>query len=71
MEENKQEKIDVLMAVYNPNITFLTKQIDSILSQTYENINLIISDDSSNNEDAKQVLNEYANKDNRITLYFQ
>ena len=71
MEENKQEKIDVLMAVYNPNITFLTKQIDSILSQSYENINLIISDDSSDNEDVKQVLNEYANKDNRIILYFQ
>lgn len=71
MEENKQEKIDILMAVYNSNINFLTKQIDSILNQTYQNINLIISDDSSTNTDVKRVLEEYASKDNRIILYFQ
>lgn len=71
MEVNKQEKIDILIAVYNSNINFLTKQIDSILNQTYQNINLIISDDSSTNTDVKRVLEEYASKDNRITLYFQ
>lgn len=71
MEENKQEKIDILMAVYNSNIKFLTKQIDSILNQTYQNINLIISDDSSTNTEVKRVLEEYAGKDNRIILYFQ
>lgn len=71
MEVNKQEKIDILMAVYNSNINFLTKQIDSILNQTYQNINLIISDDSSTNTDVKRVLEEYASKDNRIILYFQ
>ena len=66
-----EEKIDVLLTTYNTNIEFLKKQIDSILNQTYKNYNFIISDDCSTNKEIAEVLNEYKNKDNRITLYIQ
>ena len=66
-----EEKVDILLTTYNTNIEFLKKQIDSILNQTYKNINLIISDDCSTNKEIAKVLNEYKNRDNRITLYIQ
>ena len=66
-----EDKIDILLATYNSNIIFLKKQIDSILNQTYKNFNLIISDDKSTNGEVIDLLNEYKNKDKRITLYIQ
>ena len=41
-----QKKVDVLMATYNGE-KYLKEQIESILNQTYKNIQLIISDDCS------------------------
>ena len=66
-----KEKVDILLATYKSDIKFLKMQIDSILNQTYENINLIISDDNSNDNELKKVLEEYENKDGRVQLYFQ
>ena len=66
-----REKVDILLATYKSNVNYLKKQIDSILNQTYENICLIISDDNSQDEELKKVLEEYAEKDHRIQLYFQ
>lgn len=69
--ENLEEKVDILLATYNTNIRYLRKQIDSILSQTYKNIHLIISDDNSNKEGVIETLKEYEKKDKRISLYLQ
>ena len=66
-----KEKVDILLATYKSDIKFLKMQIDSILNQTYENINLIISDDNSNDNELKKILEEYENKDGRVQLYFQ
>lgn len=66
-----EEKIDILLTTYNTKIEYLKIQLDSILNQTYKNFNLIISDDCSTDKNVRAVLEEYANKDNRITLYFQ
>ena len=66
----QEEKIDVLMATYNTNIDFLKMQIDSLLNQTYKEINIIISDDASTHEDTKNTLKEYLKKDNRIQVFF-
>lgn len=68
---NSNKKIDILLATYNTKIEYLKEQIDSILNQTYTNINLIISDDNSSKEEVKKILEEYKQKDNRIILYFQ
>lgn len=66
-----EEKVDILLATYKPNITYLREQIESILNQTYKNFILHISDDCSNDEEVWKILNEYKEKDNRIILYQQ
>lgn len=66
-----EDKVDILLTTYNTEIKYLKEQIDSILNQTYTNINLIISDDCSPNEEVRTILKEYEKDDNRITLYFQ
>ena len=75
MEENNvknvNEKVDILLATYNTNVTYLTLQIDSILNQSYKNINLIISDDNSSSKEVLDILDKYKVQDNRIILFKQ
>ena len=66
-----EEKVDILLATYKPNITYLKEQIESILNQTYKNIKLYISDDYSNEQEVIKTLETYAQKDDRIELYVQ
>ena len=66
-----EEKIDILLTTYNTKIEYLKEQIESILNQTHKNFNLIISDDCSPNEEVREILKQYEQKDDRITLYFQ
>lgn len=54
------EKISVIMGIYNCSAT-LPEAIDSIISQTYENWQLIMCDDAST-DDTYQVAKEYRNK---------
>ena len=63
------DKIDILLATYNGQ-EFLREQIDSILNQSYQDFNFIISDDSSEDETYK-ILKEYEKKDSRIRLFRQ
>ncbi len=65
--ENKN--VDILLATYNGE-KYLKPQLDSILSQTYSNFRLLISDDSSS-DNTRNILEEYSKKDSRIILYFQ
>lgn len=64
-----KEQIDVLLATYNGD-RYLREQIDSILSQTYQNIQLIISDDGSK-DNTRSILKEYEEKDDRVKVYYQ
>lgn len=66
-----EDKVDILLTTYNTNINYLKQQIESILKQTYNNFNLIISDDYSSNEQVRTVLKQYEKQDSRIKLYFQ
>ncbi len=52
------------MPVFNDKL-FLSQALDSLISQTYINFELIISDDFSN-DGSEIICREYANKDNRI-----
>lgn len=67
MNEEKP-KIDILMATYNGE-NFIVEQIESILNQSYKNINLIISDDCSKDSTAN-ILKRYENRDN-IKIFYQ
>ena len=53
-------KVVVLMSTYNGE-TYLRHQIDTILNQTYENIELFVRDDGSS-DSTLSILEEYASK---------
>lgn len=63
------EKVDILLATYNGE-KYLVEQLESILSQTYSDFRLLISDDCST-DGTRKILEEYKNKDDRIQLFFQ
>ncbi len=59
-------KISVIMPVYNGE-NYLNECIDSILNQTFDDFELIIINDASTDSTWK-IINEYAQKDQRIRL---
>lgn len=56
------ERISVIIPVYNAGAT-LSHCIDSLLAQNYENLEIIIADDGSN-DDTAQIAKEYAQNGN-------
>jgi len=60
------EKISVLMPVYNRE-KFIERSVDSILNQTYRNIELIIYDDGSSDGSTEMIM-QLCETDNRIRL---
>jgi len=58
--------ISVIVPVYNVE-KYLTKCIDSIIAQTYKDIELILVDDGSP-DDCPKICDEYAEKDSRIRV---
>ena len=66
-----EELVDILVTTYNTNEMYLRRQIETILKQTHKNLKIYISDDKSTNENVALILNEYAQKDNRIKLFIQ
>jgi len=63
--ENK--KVAVVMSTYNGE-RFIREQLDSILAQTYKNIEIIVRDDGSK-DGTVQVVKEYMQKNSNITLH--
>lgn len=61
------EKIDILVATYNGE-KYVKEQLDSIINQTYKDINIIISDDGSK-DSTLSILKEYQEKYPNITVY--
>lgn len=59
--------ISVVVAVYNTE-KYVEKCISSILSQTYENIELILVDDGSTDNSGK-ICDSYAAKDSRVKVF--
>ena len=53
--------ISVVIPVYNVKGKFLEKCINSVLRQVYENFELVIVDDASNNKETIEILKKYEN----------
>tara|TARA_B100000925_G_C21921405_1_gene436039 strand:+ start:81 stop:764 length:684 start_codon:yes stop_codon:yes gene_type:complete len=60
-------KVSVLMSCYNSQAT-ISKSIESILSQSYEDIELLICDDGSI-DDTYKTIEEYSKADKRISIF--
>ena len=58
------EKITVIIPVYNVE-NYLNKCLDSVLKQTYKNLEIIVVNDGST-DNSGTICQEYAQKDNRI-----
>ena len=61
-------KVSVITGTYNPG-HLIYKFIESILKQTLTDLELIVVDDYSI-DGTREILQDYAKKDNRIKLIF-
>jgi glycosyltransferase involved in cell wall biosynthesis len=62
----KQVKISVLMAVYNTDFNYIKRAIDSVLIQDFQDFELIIIDDGSNDNNRDSLLNYVEKHENKI-----
>lgn len=63
------KKISVIIPIYNAE-KYIKRCLDSICGQTYRNIEIICIDDGSS-DNAGKILDEYAERDNRIVIRHQ
>lgn len=59
-------KISVIVAAYNIE-QYISKCLDSIINQTYKNLEIIVVDDGSS-DDTGRIANEYARMDSRFVI---
>lgn len=64
----KQELVSVIMPTFNAG-KFIADSIESILSQTYTNLELLITDDNSS-DNTRKILEDYAQKDPRVKVEY-
>lgn len=64
-----QPLVTIGMTTYNRGKTYLRLTLDSLLSQTYKNFQLIISDNAST-DNTEEICREYTEKDDRV-IYFK
>jgi glycosyltransferase involved in cell wall biosynthesis len=67
MNNGNNPLVSVVMATFNEPKKFIEESMSSILNQTHQNLELLIADDSTN-EDTIKVIDDYAAKDNRVIV---
>lgn len=67
---NTKNKVAVIMTVYNTPFAMVKRAIDSVLNQTFQDFELLIIDDGSNN-DTNQLILEYVIKNENKISYLR
>jgi glycosyltransferase involved in cell wall biosynthesis len=67
----KKPFVSIIMPVYNPPIKFLEEAIESVLKQMYPFWQLCIADDASTDDEVKNLIKYYQEKDARIDAIFR
>ncbi len=67
MASGKKPLVSISMTVFN-SAPFIAKSIESLLAQEHPDIELIISDNASE-DGSSEICRDYARRDNRITYY--
>lgn len=60
-------KISVIIPIYNVE-KYLEKSIESVINQTYENLQIILIDDGST-DGSGEICDNFANRDSRVEIY--
>ncbi len=68
VNKSSDEMVSVLMSVYNEKEEWLRNSIESILNQTWSDLEFIIINDNPDNKSLLPVLYEYAEHDKRIKI---
>ncbi|MCM1261858.1 MAG: glycosyltransferase [Butyrivibrio sp.] len=66
MDNVKKDLISVIVPIYNSEL-YLLRCIDSIINQTYQNLEIILVDDGSTDRSG-EICDNYAKKDNRVKV---
>ena len=69
MTKTDNELISIVVPVYNAE-NYLEKCINSIIGQTYRNLEIILIDDGSN-DNSLSICEKFALQDNRIKVFHQ
>ena len=67
MKNSRKEKISVLIPSYQVE-PFISRCLDSVISQTYPNLEILVVDDGSS-DGTVDVLRSYAANDDRIRVW--
>lgn len=62
-------KVSIIIPVYNCE-KYISKCLESVLNQTYSNIEVVIINDGST-DNTEKIINNYKENDNRIMYYYQ
>lgn len=66
MKKSENDKVSIIVPIYKSE-AFINKLVDSILNQTYKNIELILVDDESP-DNCPKICDDYAKKDKRVIV---
>lgn len=64
----EKDKISIIICTYNTE-KYISKCLDSLIEQSYSNLEIIIIDDGSKDQ-TKKILETYQKKDQRISLHY-
>ena len=63
--------ISVVVPVYNAGKNILSECINSVLNQSYDNLEICLADDHSTNEETVMCLREFEKKDSRVKVIYR